>query len=208
MDGPDRPAELVLEVSNAPHRQLVGCAFALATLGNCQQEQARWLGPPSVSTSRRPCAASEAAAITEPAHSATGMSAAVAITRTDLTAPELRQAASKCRDPKAARRMLALVLEGADRGTAAETCRMDRRTLRVWVHRSDAEGIAGLVSLPGGARPQRLDAGQIAELRSWVSLASDGGNFVGPERGRPVPSAFARRTGASPHSLSRATGWR
>ena len=49
---------------------------------------------------------------------------AVAITRTDLTAGELRGSA--------ARRMLALalVLEGVDRTTAAKTCGMDRQTLR------------------------------------------------------------------------------
>jgi len=103
------------------------------------------------------------------------MSAAVAITRTDLTATELRRAAGKCRDARAARRMLALalVLEGADRKTAAETCGMDRQTLRDWVHRYNAEGLAGLVNLPGGARPRRLDADQIAQLRSWVEAGPD-----------------------------------
>ena len=57
---------------------------------------------------------------------------AVAITRTDLSARELRVAAAKAKDAKAARRMLAitLVLEGVDRKTAAETCGMDRQTLR------------------------------------------------------------------------------
>jgi hypothetical protein len=62
---------------------------------------------------------------------------AIAITRTDLTAGELRSAAAKSRDEQAARRMLALalVLEGVDRKAAAETCGMDRQTLRDWVHR-------------------------------------------------------------------------
>ena len=60
------------------------------------------------------------------------MSAAVTITRMDLTAAELRRAAVRSRDAKAARRMLAiaLVLEGVDRKTAAESCGMDRQTLR------------------------------------------------------------------------------
>ena len=60
------------------------------------------------------------------------MSGAVTITRTDLTAAELRRAAGKSRDAKAARRMLALalVLEGVDRKTAAETCGMDQQMLR------------------------------------------------------------------------------
>ena len=45
------------------------------------------------------------------------MSGAVAVTRTDLTTAELRRAAGRSRDAKAARRMLAiaLVLEGVDR---------------------------------------------------------------------------------------------
>jgi DNA end-binding protein Ku len=34
---------------------------------------------------------------------------------------------------------LAMVFDGADRKTAAETCGMDRRTLRDWVHRYPAE---------------------------------------------------------------------
>ena len=60
------------------------------------------------------------------------MSGAVAITRTDLTTAELRRAAGRSRDAKAARRMLAiaLVLEGVDRKSAAQTCGMDRQTLR------------------------------------------------------------------------------
>jgi transposase len=33
---------------------------------------------------------------------------------------------------------IAMVLDGADRGTAAETCGMDRQTLRDWVHRYNA----------------------------------------------------------------------
>jgi transposase len=50
---------------------------------------------------------------------------------------------------------------------------MDRQTLRDWVHRYNAEGLAGLVNLPGGARPRRLDADQIAQLRSWVEAGPD-----------------------------------
>jgi hypothetical protein len=57
---------------------------------------------------------------------------AIAITRMELTAAALRAASAKSRDAPAARRMLALalVLEGVDRKTAAETCGMDRQTLR------------------------------------------------------------------------------
>ena len=100
---------------------------------------------------------------------------AVAITRQDLSAVELRREAARSRDAKAARRMLALalVLEGVDRKTAAEACGMDRQTLRDWVHRYNAEGLAGLANQRGGARPRRLDAGQMAELASWVEAGPD-----------------------------------
>jgi transposase len=72
------------------------------------------------------------------------MGAAVAVTRLDLTASELRKAAQRKTDSTAARRMLALalVLEGTDRRRAAENCGMDRQTLRDWVHRYNVEGLA------------------------------------------------------------------
>jgi hypothetical protein len=56
----------------------------------------------------------------------------VAITRQDRSAADLRQAAGRTPDAKVARRMLAiaLVLEGCSRTDAAETCAMDRQTLR------------------------------------------------------------------------------
>ena len=68
------------------------------------------------------------------------MGAAVSITRLDLTASELRKAASGEKNSAAARRILALalVLDGVDRKAAAETCGMDRQTLRDWVHRYNA----------------------------------------------------------------------
>src|SRR5258708_12958585 len=76
---------------------------------------------------------------------AASMGAAVSITRLDLTASELRKAASGEKDGAAARRILglALVLDGVDRKTAAETCGMDRQTLRDWVHRYNAAGLVG-----------------------------------------------------------------
>lgn len=103
------------------------------------------------------------------------MSGAVAITRTDLTTAELRRAAGRSRDAKAARRMLAiaLVLEGIDRKTAAQTCGMDRQTLRDWVHRYNVEGLEGLANRPGGARSRRLSPAQMEELAEWVEAGPD-----------------------------------
>ena len=100
---------------------------------------------------------------------------AIAITRTDLTAADLRAAAVKSRDTQAARRMLALalVLEGIDRKTAAETSGMDRQTLRDWVHRYNAAGLAGLSNRRGASRSRRLDPGQLAELVSWLEAGPD-----------------------------------
>ena len=101
--------------------------------------------------------------------------AGIAITRRDLTATELRAAAGRTKDARAARRMLAiaLVLEGADRTTAAETCGMDRQTLRDWVHRYNAEGLAGLVNRTVPHRPRRLVPDQMAALAAWVEAGPD-----------------------------------
>ena len=96
--------------------------------------------------------------------------AAIGITRKNFTAKELRGASAKARDAKAARRMLAiaLVLEGNDRKTAAETCGMDRQTLRNWVHRYNAGGLAGLENRKAPGRPSRLTAEQKAEVTALV----------------------------------------
>ena len=100
---------------------------------------------------------------------------AISITRLDLPAAELRAAAVKRRDAQAARRMLALalVLEGVDRKTAAQTCGMDRQTLRDWVHRYNAEGLIGLSNHRGAPRPRRLDPGQVSELVAWLEAGPD-----------------------------------
>ena len=96
---------------------------------------------------------------------------AVEITRMDVSATELRREAGRTSDAAAARRMLAiaLVLDGHRRGDAARQCGMDRQTLRDWVHRFNAEGIAGLYNRPhgGGAEP-KLSAEQQAEIANWV----------------------------------------
>jgi transposase len=101
--------------------------------------------------------------------------AGIAITRTDLTAAALRLAAARSRDAQASRRMLALalVLEGVDRKTAAQSCGMDRQTLRDWVHRYNAEGLAGLANRRGAPRPRRLAPAQLAELVSWLEAGPD-----------------------------------
>jgi transposase len=100
---------------------------------------------------------------------------AVALTRLELDASDLRRAATRCRDAKAARRMLALalVLEGASREDAARHAGMDRQTLRDWVHRDNAEGLAGLRDRPHPGPTPRLTPEQMAELEQVVEQGPD-----------------------------------
>lgn len=100
---------------------------------------------------------------------------AVEVTRNDMSAGDLRVASARIKDAKAARRMLAiaLVLEGSDRKMAAETCGMDRQTLRDWVHRYNAEGIAGLANRHSVGRIPLLNPEQKAELAQLVRDGPD-----------------------------------
>jgi transposase len=103
------------------------------------------------------------------------MGKAIAITRLDLTASELRAAAIKAKDVSAARRMLclAMVLEGAERTTAAESCGMDRQTLRDWVHRYNAEGLPGLYDRKRPGACPKLTTEQRAALAAMVEAGPD-----------------------------------
>jgi len=95
----------------------------------------------------------------------------VAITRTELSAADLRREAAATSDASAARRMLAiaLVLEGYGRSEAARIAGMDRQTLRDWVHRYNAEGLAGLFDRPHTAAPPRkLTPEQELVVAEWV----------------------------------------
>lgn len=95
----------------------------------------------------------------------------IAIIRMDLDAGSLRTAAARERDAAASRRILALALalEGHTRTEAARAAGMDRQTLRDWVHRYNADGLAGLTNRPNrGAPPRKLSAKQEAEVADWV----------------------------------------
>src|SRR5258705_4427083 len=95
---------------------------------------------------------------------------AITITRSEHTAAALRSAAARTQDAAAARRMLALalVMEGRSRVEAAESCGMDRQTLRDWVHRYNAEGLAGLCERGHPGRPPRLTIDQKTETAPMV----------------------------------------
>ena len=127
--------------------------------------------------------------------------AGIAITRRELTAVALRRAAGRSKGARAARRMLAiaLVVEGVDRATAAQTCGMDRQTLRgeegqetvrgtvfpANGHRYNAEGVTGLVNRTVPQRPRRLAPDQMAALAAFG-------------RGRSRPGARRRGALAAP----------
>ncbi len=133
------------------------------------------------------------------------MGAAVAITRLDLTAAELRAAAGREKDGSAARRMLAvaMVLDGMDRKTAAETCGMDRQTLRDWVHRYNAEGLGGLHDRKTPGPKPKLTAEQQADLAALVEAGPDPARH-GVVRWRRVDlrNELERRLGIALHERS------
>ena len=103
------------------------------------------------------------------------MGMAVGITRTELSATQLRREAARVKDARASRRMLALalVLDGRSRTEAAQSCGMDRQTLRDWVHRYNVEGLAGLADRPLPGRTPLLEAEQMNELAAIVEAGPD-----------------------------------
>src|SRR5215211_4911278 len=90
--------------------------------------------------------------------------------RTDRDAAELRRLARREHDGRVGARLLALAnaLDGLPRERAAELAGMDRQTLRDWVHRYNAEGVAGLRDRPRPGRPCGLDEGRQAALKGLV----------------------------------------
>jgi transposase len=68
---------------------------------------------------------------------------------------------------------LAMVLDGADRKSAAETCGMDRQTLRDWVHRYNADALRGLHDVKTLGPKPKLTAEQQAELTELVEAGPD-----------------------------------
>jgi putative transposase len=133
------------------------------------------------------------------------MGGAVRILRLDLTSKDLRAAAGREKDGSASRRMLALamVLDGADRKSAAETCGMDRQTLRDWVHRYNAEGLRGLRDLKMPGPKPKLTAEQQAELTRLVEAGPDPARH-GVVRWRRVDlrDELERRFGVALHERS------
>src|SRR4029079_3153601 len=110
---------------------------------------------------------------------------AVPIT-TGRTPAELRALARRERDGRVGARLLALAnaLDGMSRDEAARAAGMDRQTLRDWVRRYTAEGVAGLRDRPRPGRPCALDEGRQAALKALIlrgpTLERDGCGSVPP----------------------------
>ena len=102
------------------------------------------------------------------------MGAAVPI-RTDIEAGALRRLARLEADGRVASRLLGLanVLDGMSREAAARAAGMDRQTLRDWVIRFSAEGVAALRDLPRPGRPVWLTEGEQATLKAIVLRGPD-----------------------------------
>jgi len=98
---------------------------------------------------------------------------AIEIARQDLSISQLRAEAARTADAKQARRILAIamVLDGHSRLLAAQASAMDRQTLRDWVHRYNADGLAGLADRPRPGRQPRLAEAQRSEVRSGWKTA-------------------------------------
>jgi transposase len=99
----------------------------------------------------------------------------IEITRFEHSVAELRELASRTQDGAVVRRLLAIaqILEGYPREAAAQLNGMDRQTLRDWVLRYNAEGLAGLRSRRSPGRPPALNEAQMEELRSMVLEGPD-----------------------------------
>lgn len=131
--------------------------------------------------------------------------AAASITRTDMSAAELRAAARRCADTRQACRILAIamVLDGSSREAAARACGMDRQTLRDWVHRFNEAGVDGLADRARSGRPARLSWVEQGRVVRWVeqgaSLAEDG---VVRFRRADLRTRIARAFGVELHERS------
>ena len=95
--------------------------------------------------------------------------------RRDRTPAVLRKLAKIEADSRVARRLLAIAnaLDGMSRADAATSAGMDRQTLRDWVIRYNAHGVAGLFDCWNGGRPPVLTVEEQEELHAVVMAGPD-----------------------------------
>ena len=101
--------------------------------------------------------------------------------RDDISSGELRRQARREGDGRVCARLIAIAnaLDGMDRANAARLAGMDRQTLRDWVHRYNAEGIAGLCNRSPPGRTPKLSEGQMASLKAVVLAGPDPADPIG-----------------------------
>lgn len=94
--------------------------------------------------------------------------------RDDMTSEQVRRLARRARDPRVARRLLAIAnaLDGMSRATAAKLAGMDRQTLRDWVIRYNEHGVDGLGDRWGAGRPTAVSEGQLAAVKAAILQAA------------------------------------
>jgi transposase len=95
--------------------------------------------------------------------------------RADWDAERVRAAARRAVDAGQVRRLLAIaaVYDVMSRASAAMLGGMDRRTLRDWVHRFNADGPAGLVDRKAPGAASRLTHEQEAEIVALVEAGPE-----------------------------------
>ena len=95
--------------------------------------------------------------------------------RSDRSPFALRRLACHADDGRVSARLLALAnaLEGIPREAAAHLAGMTGQTLGDWVHRYNAEGVAGLRDHHRAGRHCRLDEGQQAALKAIILRGPD-----------------------------------
>jgi transposase len=95
--------------------------------------------------------------------------------REDYSVEELRTHARQSRDVCQSRRLLSLaaVRDGMDRAAAAKIGRIDRQTLRDWVHRFNASGSEGLIDnrTEGPKANRRSREDHIIGMRDWAHVS-------------------------------------
>src|SRR5579862_236214 len=120
--------------------------------------------------------------------------------REDLSAAVLRQHAKREKNPRVARRMMAIAnaLDGMSRELSARLAGMDRQALRDWVVRYNEAGLAGLRDRWGPDRPRELAAVKAKIL----SAAAEAGKGQPVYRIVDVARLIEERTGVR-YSISR-----
>src|SRR5258708_26801355 len=93
---------------------------------------------------------------------------------TDISARELRRRAKHEKNPRVARRVLAIAnaLDGMSRALSARLAGMDRQALRDWVIRYNADGLDGLKDRWGEGRPMAVSEGGLAAVKAMIPRAA------------------------------------